>query len=109
VPVTFDAGAEPGLIRLEGEVDISQADELRRVLLAALGEKREVRISLETATGIDITTVQLLWAAEREARGMGSVLALQGTVPEALSITVREAGLDRFPLADEPALSSEVR
>ena len=65
MPVTFDPGAEPGLIRLEGEIDISQADELKRVLLAALQEKHEVRIALESASGMDITAVQLLWAAER--------------------------------------------
>ena len=107
--MTFDAGAEPGLIRLEGEIDISQADELKRVLLAALTENREVRIALETATGMDITAVQLLWAAEREARATGTALVLQGKVPEALRATVREAGLERFPLADEPELSLEVR
>ncbi len=109
MPVTFDPGAEPGLIRLEGEIDISQADELKRVLLAALQEKRELRIALELASGMDITAVQLLWAAEREARAAGTALVLQGTVPETLRATVREAGLDRFPMADEPELSSEVR
>lgn len=108
MPVTFDPGAEPGLIRLAGEIDISQADELKRVLLEALQEKRELRISLQAATGMDMTGVQLLWAAEREARTAGTALTLQGTLPEALRTTLREAGLDCFLLAGQPELSSEV-
>ena len=48
--VTFDRDADPVLIRLEGDVDISQADELKRVLLEALEAKREVRIAMEGET-----------------------------------------------------------
>jgi hypothetical protein len=33
---------------------------------------------------------------------------LQGTLPEALRTTLREAGLDCFLLAGQPELSSEV-
>ena len=54
MPVTFDPGAEPGLIRLEGEIDISQADALKRVLLAALQEKGGVERGCKVcrATGL---------------------------------------------------------
>lgn len=107
--VTFDQDADPVLIRLEGEVDISQADELKRVLLEALEAKREVRIAMEGATCMDITAAQLLWAAGRAAGSAGMVLASQGTVPEPLRASMREAGFDRFPLADASELSSEVQ
>ncbi|HVT99410.1 MAG TPA: STAS domain-containing protein [Acidobacteriaceae bacterium] len=109
MPVLFDRGTEPPVIRLEGEVDISQAAELKRVLLEALQAKGGMAIAMETATSMDVTAVQLLWAAEREARRAGVSLALRGAVPEALCATAREAGLERFPLSGEAGASAEVR
>jgi anti-anti-sigma regulatory factor len=90
------------VIRLQGAVDIGCAAELKAVLLQVLASKGEARISVETATGMDVTAVQLLWAAEREARGSGMVLALEGAIPEALRATLREAGFERFPFAENP-------
>jgi anti-anti-sigma factor len=109
VPVTFDRSAEPPAIRLEGEVDISQAGELKRVLLEALEAKQAVAIAMEKATSMDVTALQLLWAAEREARTAGVSLSVRGAVPEALGATAREAGFERFPLSDEAGASAEVR
>jgi anti-anti-sigma factor len=106
LPIRLDEdkvpGEAPGVIRLEGEMDIGSAAELKAVLEEALAARRETRISLETATGIDVTTVQLLWAAEREARARGMVLALEGPVPEVLRTTLRNAGFERFPLDGAP-------
>ncbi len=102
MPVRFDRSETPGVIRLEGAVDIGCAAELKAALLEALTSKGEARISVETATGIDVTAVQLLWAAEREARVSGMVLALEGPVPEALRATLLEAGFERFPCAEDP-------
>lgn len=107
--VTFDRSTEPGVIRLEGEVDIAAAAELKQVLLEALASGPGARISVEKATRIDITVVQLLWAAEREAPGSGAVLALEGPVPETLRATVREAGFHRFPLLDAQGSEGGVR
>ncbi len=100
MPVIFDRAATPGVLRLEGEVDIADARRLQEILLEALGEGGVVRISLEKATGLDVTAIQLLWAAEREAWASGMVLALDGTVPQALRATVDAAGFERFPFAD---------
>ncbi|HEX4037865.1 MAG TPA: STAS domain-containing protein [Acidobacteriaceae bacterium] len=92
------------MIRLEGDIDIGCAAELKQALEEALagGESGpgETRISLATATGMDVTAVELLWAAERAARASGMVLALEGPVPEVLRAALREAGFARFPLAD---------
>jgi len=109
VPVTFDRSATPAVIRLEGEVDIGSARALKEVLLEALAAGVEARISLESATGIDVTAVQLLWAAEQQARASSLVLALQGPVPEALRAGLREAGFERLPLDAETQPEAGVR
>jgi anti-anti-sigma regulatory factor len=105
VSVRFDGSDAPGTIRLEGDIDISCAAELKAVLedvlTARSGMQTGARISLAAATGMDVTAVQLLWAAEREARAAGMVLALEGPVPELLRGTLREAGFERFPFAPD--------
>jgi anti-anti-sigma factor len=102
VAIRLDREKSPGLIELEGAIDIAGAAELKSVLVEALASARETRISLEKATSVDVTAVQMLWAAEREAKTSGGVLALEGEVPEAVRAALRAAGFERFPLADEP-------
>ncbi|HEX4068420.1 MAG TPA: STAS domain-containing protein [Acidobacteriaceae bacterium] len=101
--VRFDRSEAPGTIRLEGDVDIGCAAELKALLEEALaardGMQNRARIAVAAATGMDVTAVQLLWAAEREARAAGVVLELEGPVPEVLRTTLREAGFERFPFA----------
>lgn len=97
MPVTFDRAAQPAVIRLAGKIDIAVASELKDLLLAALGLASEVHISLEQASSLDVTAVQLLWAAERQARASGGAVLLEGAVPEGLSVALKEAGFE--PLA----------
>ncbi len=98
MPVSFNRSAVPPVIRLEGPIDIAVAGELKEVLLEALATGVEVHVGLETATSIDVTAVQLLWAAEREAKASGVAMQLEGPVPEPLRATLREAGFEWFPL-----------
>lgn len=100
--IRLDQEKSPGLIELEGAIDIAGAAELKSVLVEALAFARETRISLRKATSVDVTAVQMLWAAEQEAKTSGAILALEGEVPEAVRAVLRAAGFERFPLADEP-------
>lgn len=95
------------MIRLEGEVGAGNAEELKEALLEALASHGQARISLETATGIDVTAVQLLWAAGQKAKSSGMVLALEGPVPQALRATLREAGFEQFPFSRTTELVDE--
>jgi anti-anti-sigma regulatory factor len=98
VPVTLEQSETQRLIRLEGAIDITCAAELKTLLLTALGSGREICVSLQEATELDVTAVQLLWAAEREAREAGNGFAFAGPVPEAISIALGHEGFDEFPI-----------
>jgi hypothetical protein len=87
-------------IRLEGVVDIGCAAELKETLVAALAAGGETHVLLEPGTALDVTAVQLLWAAERAARAAELPWALEGRAPEAVAAMVREAGFERFPLEE---------
>jgi anti-anti-sigma regulatory factor len=86
------------LIRLDGAIDISCAAELKEANLKAIQAGKPVQIVLEGATCLDVTAMQILWAAERAARAQGLGFALEGQVPEALGAALRDAGWEGFPL-----------
>jgi anti-anti-sigma regulatory factor len=99
VPATLEQDAELNLIRLEGAIDIGCAAELKRLLVQALDAGQPVRVSLEAATELDVTAVQLLWAAARQAKGAGVKFSLTGPASSAsndISGALGEAGLQQF-------------
>lgn len=96
MPVNCEPREARYLIRLEGEVDISSAAELKKRLLEALRDDGHLHLDLEGATDLDITALQLLWAAERQARGSGKGFALVGRLPETVNAALNEAGLEDF-------------
>lgn len=87
-------------IGLEETVDISSVAELKALLVKALSAGKAVRLSLEKAAYLDVTAIQLLWAAEREARGAGVGFALEGPIPESITAALLDAGFDRFPVPE---------
>ena len=82
------------LIRLGGEFTLASAAELKSLLLEGLASGN-VWLDLEHVGEIDITLMQLLWAAGREADRTGARMAIR--VSEAAAMTAREAGFERFP------------
>lgn len=101
MPVTLEQNDMASLIRLEGAVDIGSACELKTLLVQALepgadGAGKDVRIALAGATSLDVTAVQLLWAAERKARAAAVAFALEGGLPEPVRSALAHAGLQTF-------------
>jgi len=83
------------LIRLEGSVTVTSAEELKKLLIEGLASGKDLQLNLERAEEIDVTVMQLLWAAEREAaRAGGGITSL---VSEAAARAARDAGFARFP------------
>jgi MFS superfamily sulfate permease-like transporter len=95
VSVTEEQHATHLLIRLEGAVNFASAEELKRMLLEGLASGRDLQLDLERAEEIDVTVMQLLWAAEREAARTG--LGIVSRVSEAAATAARDAGFERFP------------
>jgi anti-anti-sigma regulatory factor len=98
VPATLEQCEGVCLLRLDGECNIASAAELKSLMAQALGCSRELRIDLEHATGLDITTLQLLWVCGRDAQASGVSIALVGRVPDDVLLAARHAGFDRFPV-----------
>jgi anti-anti-sigma factor len=102
--ITLDESKSKVVIGLEGVVDISSAAELKTLLLQALNTGKKVRVSLKGATVLDVTAVELLWAAEREASKVSVGFSFAGPAPAEVSAALDEAGLQQF-LVSEPKVS----
>jgi anti-anti-sigma regulatory factor len=90
MPVTLQRHESHCLIRLEGQVTIASAAELKTLLLEWLAAGKDLELDLEGAEEIDITIMQLLWAAEREAARTG--VGVVARASSAATIAVRDAG-----------------
>jgi anti-anti-sigma regulatory factor len=86
------------VLRLEGDVNIASAAELKKLLVEGLTCDGELRVDLESVSDFDVTAWQLLWAAEREALVSGKRLCLAGQLPEHIAVAVSGGGFDRFPV-----------
>ena len=98
MPVTLEQKDALTFIQLEGAVDISCAAELKELLIERLKSSAAVCVSLESATVLDITAVQLLWAAAREAERVGVEFGFKGPTPEAVRSALAAAGIGEFPV-----------
>ena len=101
MPVTLDQGEAFCLVHLDGPVNITSAADLKKLLLQALESGKDLRVDLELATELDVTILQLLWAAERKAAGSGTGCTLSGRVPPGVSDAVLNAGFEKFPVPSD--------
>ena len=95
LPVSMEQRDSGQVIRLAGAVGVASAEELKRLLLEGLAAEGGLRLDLERAGEIDITIMQLLWAAGREARRTGARVELAPS--EAAATAARGAGFESFP------------
>jgi anti-anti-sigma factor len=96
LPVSFEQDGALSLIRLQGAIDIGCAQELKELLLQVLKAGSEVRVMLTDVTDLDVTAVELLWAARREAKASSVGFAFEGQAPEPVSAVLAEAGFETF-------------
>ena len=92
--IALNESDESSLVRLDGAIDISSAADLKTALIGALQNGKQVCVSVEKASDLDVTAFQLLWAAKREAERLGVPFALEGSLSETIRNSLRSSGLD---------------
>jgi len=94
VGIASSQSGDLSLIQLDGEIDIAIAAELRASLLEALKSGREISVSLDAVTALDLTAFQLLWSAQREATQNGLKFTLTRELSEPIQSSLKSIGLD---------------
>ncbi len=106
--ITFDDSATRCVLRLEGEIDVTCSAELKRALIEAISSGKEVQLDLTQASDLDVTAVQLVWAAKREADKSGASLVIAGDASGNISRTICEAGFENFPVTPKVGPANSV-
>ena len=101
MPVTLQRQEASWLIRLEGQITVTSAAELKELLLEWLSAGKDLELDLERAEEIDITIMQLLWAAAREAARTGAKIVARASSAAAMAAATRVfAQLPGFPVPE---------
>ena len=103
MPLALEVLETQCILRLEGDIDIACSSELKTMITDAISSRKPVLVDLAGATDLDVTAMQLLWAAAREAERSGASFAVPGALPENIDRMFREAGLETFPVPMVPA------
>jgi anti-anti-sigma factor len=104
--ISLSHSDDAGLVRLDGVIDISVAEELKNVLTRAIADGRRLRIAVEGVTGLDVTAWQLLLAARREARQKGIGCTLENKLAESVERFLGSVGLPGLGTPEEGAASA---
>jgi len=90
------------LIRIiQDQTGVASALELKKLLLEGVASGEDLELDLESIEEIDVTVLQLLWAARREAGRTGTKFVIRSS--DAAAGAIREAGFGALlaPLLDE--------
>ena len=74
------------MLRIEGEMTIYRAAELKQILLAPLDKAANVEVDLSMVSELDTAGVQLLLLAKNTAQSVGSGLQLTAHSPAVLDV-----------------------
>ncbi len=84
-----------GRLVLTGEITISDARELKEVLLKAIDTADDLRVNMEGVMETDLSLLQLLCATHRAALRQGKQVKVEGKYPAAITRVVTDAGYFR--------------
>jgi anti-anti-sigma factor len=83
-------------IALGSSIDIGSAAELKTALLSAIASGKQIQIVAEDVSDFDVTALQLLWAAHREAQRAGLKFTVTGTSTRVLENSLTELGMEAW-------------
>ena len=84
-----------GLLRLDGDITVLQAEELKEALISGLGSADKVYVDFSKVLDIDLSCLQLLCAAHRTAATMQKSFQLAEPVPGHFIRLAESAGFAR--------------
>lgn len=74
------------VLRIDGEISIYRAAELKQALLASLDQTEELEVDLAAVTELDTAGVQILMLVKRQAQATQRKLHLVGHSPAVLEV-----------------------
>lgn len=94
VEVSASRSGKTSVLNLAGKIDISCVSELKDAFLKVLQGGDQIQVKIDGASDLDVTALQLLWAARIAARQSGVDFAVSGEPAEAIRGQVAELGME---------------
>jgi anti-anti-sigma regulatory factor len=95
LPITLNEEETRCVVRLQGDVDAADSGQLKGALVEAIAARKELHVEFAEATDLDVTAVQLLWAAKHAAGQANTSWTAEG-IPEPILMALRETGFENF-------------
>jgi anti-anti-sigma factor len=92
IDFSIDESSSTGTLTLSGDLTIQHASTLKETLLEGISNAQSLVINLEQVERMDLSTVQLLCAANRALQKADKNLVVAGAIPSAVKDTILESG-----------------
>ncbi|MBF0428149.1 MAG: STAS domain-containing protein [Magnetococcales bacterium] len=89
---TMDAAKTTGQLSLTGDMTIRNATDFKEALSNAMDQSQQLELNLSEVERVDLTTLQILCAANRTCLRQNKKLTIVGSIPNILRETVQQAG-----------------
>jgi anti-anti-sigma regulatory factor len=80
------------ILTFSGELTVAYAAGLKTALEEAVTGSDRITLNLENVSGMDLSFLQLVYAARQNAVGLGKRLVLNSKDSELLAVTAKDAG-----------------
>jgi anti-anti-sigma factor len=97
--VQMSSDSSTAVLKIAGDVEVSEADALRAALAAALEREASLNLDLSGVETCDTAGLQLFWSARLSAARAGKPFRVAGMSP-AMSEIVDAGGMDCRELCD---------
>ena len=87
----------PVVMKIEGGATVEHAQSIADNLARLLESGDAILVDLDRVERVDLTLLQLLWAAHRSAEQRGTEFNLKGPLPEPIANELVRAGFFRSP------------
>ncbi|MBF0140705.1 MAG: STAS domain-containing protein [Magnetococcales bacterium] len=101
IDLSVDDAGDAGTLTLSGGITIQHAAQLKDTLLEGISAAKGLVIDLSEVDRVDLSAIQLLFAAHRGLNDKGKSLTVAGTIPEAWHNAVKESGYSGSMNADD--------
>ncbi len=98
--IALSVSADSTVVRLSGSIDIASAAELKAALQQAFEGGNPIQISIDGISDLDVTALQLLWAARQHAAKLGVRFVMSGEPRKVMGSLLTELGMEGLGLID---------
>ena len=92
--ISLSCSGEASVLHLAGAIDIACAGELKDAFLNALQAGKPIQVEIGGVSDVDVTALQLLWAARRAAGQLEVDFAVSGEPAEPIKRQMAELGME---------------